>query len=95
MRTFNFAIIGCGRIAERHANHISNLGRLAAVCDIIPERADTLGRKYDARAYYSVESLLDGKKILMLYLSVLPMVFMLNILLKRCALDVMFYVKNR
>jgi len=34
----SFGIIGCGRIAERHAVHISNQGRLMDVCDI-DERA--------------------------------------------------------
>ena len=52
MNKFNFAIIGCGRIAERHANHIINLGKLAAVCDIIPEYADSFGEKYKANSYY-------------------------------------------
>jgi len=29
-----FAIIGCGRIAQRHAEHIHNKGILTAVCDV-------------------------------------------------------------
>ena len=43
-----FAIIGCGRISKRHAEKIIKQGRLAAVCDIIPEKADiftTFGAK--------------------------------------------------
>jgi predicted dehydrogenase len=31
----HFAIVGCGRIASRHAEQITRLGILEAVCDII------------------------------------------------------------
>lgn len=46
----NFALIGCGRIAQKHAkllgdNHVSG-ARLGAVCDIRPEAAKSLGEKY-------------------------------------------------
>ncbi len=53
-----FGIIGCGRIAQRHAEHISNKGILLAVCDIEKEKADAMARKYNAIAYYSVEDML-------------------------------------
>ncbi len=56
------AIVGCGRIAERHAENIDRIGRLAAVCDIIIEKADALAEKYNAKAYYSIEQLLQGEK---------------------------------
>jgi UDP-N-acetyl-2-amino-2-deoxyglucuronate dehydrogenase len=55
MRTINFAIIGCGRIAQRHAEHIANYGRLAAVCDIIEDRAQGLASKYSCAAFGDVE----------------------------------------
>jgi predicted dehydrogenase len=35
-----FAIVGCGRIAERHAEHIAKNGILTAVCDALPAAAD-------------------------------------------------------
>jgi len=54
----NFAIVGCGRIAQRHAEQIKKIGNLAAVCDIIIERADTLAKQYNAKAYYAIEDLL-------------------------------------
>ena len=53
-----FAIIGCGRISERHAEHISRLGVLSAVCDIVPEKAEQLASKFKSRAYVSMEELL-------------------------------------
>ncbi len=34
-----FGIIGCGRIAQRHAEHIHKRGKLVAVCDIVSEKA--------------------------------------------------------
>lgn len=57
-----FAIIGCGRIAKRHAEQMAKQGQLVAVCDIIPEKADALARQYAAKAYYAVEALLDAEK---------------------------------
>ncbi len=57
-----FAIIGCGRIAQRHAEHINNKGILTAVCDIIKDKADALAALYNARAYYNIEDLLAEEK---------------------------------
>lgn len=59
--SLNFAIIGCGRIAGRHAEQIIKHGKLVAVCDIIPEKADALAALYNAKAYYSIESLLQAE----------------------------------
>ena len=53
-----FAIIGCGRIAQRHAQHIANNGVLVAVCDIEKEKAQSLGEQYGARVYTDLETLL-------------------------------------
>ena len=53
-----FGIIGCGRIAQRHAEHINNKGKLVAVCDIVKSKADELAKLYGAKAYYSVEDML-------------------------------------
>lgn len=58
MKKLNFAIIGCGRIAQRHAKHINATGKLIAVCDIIPERAEKLAEAYEAKAYTQLEELL-------------------------------------
>lgn len=57
-----FAIIGCGRIAQRHAEHINNKAVLAAVCDIDKTKADALAKQYGANAYYSIEDLLQNEK---------------------------------
>lgn len=60
----SFAIIGCGRIAQRHAEQISRLGILAAVCDIIPEKAIELATRYKAKAYLSIEAMLSAETAL-------------------------------
>ena len=57
-----FAIIGCGSIAQRHAAHIGNVGKLVAVCDIVEEKAIALGKQYGASSYSSIEALLHGEK---------------------------------
>lgn len=57
----NFAIIGCGRIAQRHAEHIHNIGKLVAVCDIDIKKSNLLAAKYNAKAYFSIESLLANE----------------------------------
>jgi predicted dehydrogenase len=57
-----FAIIGCGRIAQRHAEQIDHIGHLVAVCDIIPHKADALAAKYNAEVYYTTASLLLSRQ---------------------------------
>lgn len=57
-----FAIVGCGRIAQRHAVHIKNNGSLVAVCDVVKERADKLASEYNANAYYDLTDLLEKEQ---------------------------------
>ena len=54
----SFALIGCGRIGERHAEHIARLGKLSAVCDVDEERAGKFGKKYQVPFYLSHEEML-------------------------------------
>ena len=54
-----FGLIGCGRIAQRHAEHIHNKGELVAICDTVKEKADDLGSKYKAKPYYNIDELLQ------------------------------------
>jgi predicted dehydrogenase len=53
-----FALIGCGRIAERHAENICRVGKLAAVCDVVQEKRAAFAEKYNAKTYESIEDLL-------------------------------------
>jgi len=57
-----FAIIGCGIIGRRHADHIQAVGRLSAVCDIDKDKATELGKKNNANIYFSIEELLAKEK---------------------------------
>ena len=57
-----FALVGCGRIAERHAEHIHHLAHLVAVCDIKAERARALAEKYGSKWYGSIDDMLAGEK---------------------------------
>ncbi len=62
MEKLKFAIIGCGRIAQRHAEHINRLGVLVAVCDIDSVKADALAHQYKSNSYHSIEALLAKEK---------------------------------
>lgn len=55
---FQFGIIGCGRIAQRHAEEIDKAGKLLAVCDIIEEKAENLAARYSCSAYTNINDLL-------------------------------------
>ncbi|NJN27742.1 MAG: Gfo/Idh/MocA family oxidoreductase [Cyclobacteriaceae bacterium] len=57
-----FGIIGCGRIAERHAEHIHNLGELVAVCDTKPERLELFKDKYKCPVYSDIDELLENEQ---------------------------------
>jgi len=59
MKKVKFAIIGCGRIAQRHAEHISNFGELKAVCDLEFDKAENLGSYYKAEPYKNIDDLLS------------------------------------
>lgn len=56
-----FALIGCGRIAQRHAKNIQIFGELVAVCDTDQEKAKRLGEEYKAAVYYTAEEMLRGE----------------------------------
>lgn len=59
----NFAILGCGRIAKRHADLLASGqitgARLVAVCDSDAARAKTFAERHDVPAFDSVEALLS------------------------------------
>lgn len=63
----NFAILGCGRIAKRHAELLGTGqiagARLAAVCDIQTDRADRFGATFKVPAFYSLDELLKAEGI--------------------------------
>lgn len=60
MKKINFAIVGCGRIAQRHAEHINNNGNLVAVCDIDINKAIELSNKYGSKYFSNIDDLLNA-----------------------------------
>ena len=56
-----FSIVGCGRIAQRHAEHISKRGQLVAVCDVVEDKAQQLANTYGAKAYTSYTEMLANE----------------------------------
>ena len=63
MKKLKFAIVGCGRIAKRHAGHIINNGELVAVCDTNNEKVGLLSSKYKVNSYNSIDDLLEKEEI--------------------------------
>lgn len=59
MEEIRFGIVGCGRIGTRHAEHISNLARLNAICDIDDDALARLKKKYPhVHVYHSIDEML-------------------------------------
>ncbi|MBU6298862.1 MAG: Gfo/Idh/MocA family oxidoreductase [Alphaproteobacteria bacterium] len=52
-KTVNVAVIGCGRVVGHHLRSIDQVegGRIIAVCDIVPERAEAYAKQYDVAAF--------------------------------------------
>ena len=56
-----YALIGCGRIANRHSellggNQIKG-AELVAVCDIDIKKAENIGKKYEVNFYSNLDSI--------------------------------------
>jgi UDP-N-acetyl-2-amino-2-deoxyglucuronate dehydrogenase len=62
MDKLKFGLIGCGRIAERHAEQINRLAVLQAVCDKVESRVVQLGNKYGSKVYTDYNALLSNEK---------------------------------
>ena len=62
MKDYRFAIIGCGKISGRHAAQIASVGKLVAVCDIVPEKAAALAGQYHSVPYHSIDELLHRER---------------------------------
>jgi UDP-N-acetyl-2-amino-2-deoxyglucuronate dehydrogenase len=57
MSLIRFALIGCGNIGLRHAEQIQRIGKLMAVCDTVPAKAQDFGTRY-AVPFYTDSSVL-------------------------------------
>ena len=60
--TLRIGIVGMGGIGNAHAQIYQGLdnAQVVAVCDIIKERADRAAEAYKAKAFYSVQEMLDS-----------------------------------
>ncbi|TAL81119.1 MAG: Gfo/Idh/MocA family oxidoreductase [Bacteroidetes bacterium] len=58
MDKLNFAIVGCGRIAERHAEQIGRMAVLEAVCDKVEAKANRIGQKSGSKVYTDFDEML-------------------------------------
>ncbi len=61
-KLIKFALVGCGRIANRHASHIGKCGELIAVCDVDEKKAKQLAEEYQVPYYTNIEDLLVEEK---------------------------------
>jgi predicted dehydrogenase len=61
-----FALVGCGRIAQKHAEILGNGmvadARLVAVCDRIASRAKTMADRYKVPAYVDFHDMMSKEK---------------------------------
>src|SRR5216117_1990937 len=67
-QVLNFAIIGCGRIAPRHAEALDDLAtsrsvKLVGTYDVIESRAANLAGKHNARTYPTYDTVLQDPEI--------------------------------
>lgn len=62
MSKLKFALIGCGRIGQRHAGHIQHFGELVAVCDIDRDKAEHFSAQYKTSCYTDYLKLLRNER---------------------------------
>lgn len=65
MRPLRFGIIGCGRVAGNHLSAITQLpgAELAAVCDIVRERAENYSKQYGVPWYEDYHKMLSRENV--------------------------------
>ncbi|MES2647124.1 MAG: Gfo/Idh/MocA family oxidoreductase [Bacteroidota bacterium] len=61
MQKLQYAIVGCGNIAKRHAGHIHRSGKLIAVCDIDIVKANSLAKLYQVNSYSGLADMLNNE----------------------------------
>lgn len=62
-----FALVGCGRIAKRHSELLGNEqienAKLIAVCDIVEEKANEIGRKFNVPYFTDMDEMMQSEDI--------------------------------
>ncbi|HEB95340.1 MAG TPA: Gfo/Idh/MocA family oxidoreductase [Sedimenticola thiotaurini] len=63
----NVALVGCGRIAKRHSELLGDGQiqgmRLAAVCDLVEEKARAVGERFDVPFYTDMDRMMERESI--------------------------------
>lgn len=61
----NFAIVGCGRIAPKHAQSLVGRDdvRLTVVCDIVKDKANAFAKQYQAQPIFDFDQMLARKDV--------------------------------
>jgi len=66
-KKLKFALVGCGRIAAKHSELLGaakiNEASLVAVCDLIEEKAQKIGEKYNVPWYSNMDDMLQSEEI--------------------------------
>jgi len=65
MKKIGIAVIGCGQIAEAHLQAIAKVSdaELVAVTDVVEEKSRSVADRYGAKAYTTLEELLDDESV--------------------------------
>ena len=63
----NLALVGCGRIAKRHSELLGfgqiEGARLAAVCDIVEEKAQKIGEQFSVPYFTDMHEMAKSENI--------------------------------
>ncbi|MDE3253963.1 MAG: Gfo/Idh/MocA family oxidoreductase, partial [Bacteroidota bacterium] len=62
MTLIRFALVGCGNIGLRHAELIQSFGKLIAVCDTVPEKAQDFGNRFKVPFHTDLSVMLDTEE---------------------------------
>lgn len=67
MKVLNVGLVGCGRISKRHSDLLGNGqisgARLAAVCDVLVERAEEIAARFEVPAYASMHEMMQKENL--------------------------------
>ena len=95
MSELRFALLGCGRIAPKHVKALANgvVGaKIAAVCDIDPNKAQKLGEELCVPWFTELDSMLkeQGEHIDVVNILTLKKQFIINMMV----MIIVFVVRN-
>ena len=74
MKKYNIALIGCGMISKSHFDAIAALenAELKAIAEVLPQRAETVGREHRCAWYTDARTMLENEPDIDVCLICLP-----------------------